>query len=366
MKTLVKQQWRKVPRTVGLYEYIPSSTYFAHLRRGNRLYRESLRTKDLALAKRKLRDFVMRIDRTDPRWGKVSFYSWLERTYFPTLKGSQNTLSDKWRIVERIKRTCLAARAQPMAELKPSDVERWLSEQFGELSRSSYNGALSLVRDALSKAVTDRVLVDNPAAHLRYLKRPKPIRLTPTWEEFKAIVANVREQVSNSDAQETGDFLEAQGQLGLGMAELAGMKREHVDLPSGRIIVYRHKTDTGFVIPIYPQARALIERLCQGKKPHDYLFAIYSARKALTNACKRLGLSTYTQRSLRRTFITRAIELGVDVKVIAQFQGHRDGGKLILDTYSHVRPEHANRMALMLTEETPPNVVQLPESTASV
>jgi len=29
-------------------------------------------------------------------------------------------------------------------------------------------------------------------------------------------------------------------------------------------------------------------------------------------------------------FITRAIERGVDVKVIADWQGHKDGGKLIL------------------------------------
>ena len=36
-------------------------------------------------------------------------------------------------------------------------------------------------------------------------------------------------------------------------------------------------------------------------------------------------------------FIRTAIERGVDVKVIAQWQGHQDGGKLILDTYSHVR-----------------------------
>jgi hypothetical protein len=37
-------------------------------------------------------------------------------------------------------------------------------------------------------------------------------------------------------------------------------------------------------------------------------------------------------------FITRAIEKGIDVKVISDWQGHSDGGKLILQTYSHVRP----------------------------
>jgi hypothetical protein len=58
-------------------------------------------------------------------------------------------------------------------------------------------------------------------------------------------------------------------------------------------------------------------------------------------------------------FITRAIERGVDVKVIAQWQGHQDGGKLILSTYSHVRPEHSNRMAQLMTTEQPDNVISI-------
>ena len=58
-------------------------------------------------------------------------------------------------------------------------------------------------------------------------------------------------------------------------------------------------------------------------------------------------------------FITRAIERGVDVKVIAEWQGHKDGGRLILQTYSHVNPVHSNRMAQLLTLDQPENVVEL-------
>ena len=58
-------------------------------------------------------------------------------------------------------------------------------------------------------------------------------------------------------------------------------------------------------------------------------------------------------------FITRAIERGVDVKVIAEWQGHKDGGKLILQTYSHVNPVHSNRMAQLLTLDQPDNVIEL-------
>jgi hypothetical protein len=63
-------------------------------------------------------------------------------------------------------------------------------------------------------------------------------------------------------------------------------------------------------------------------------------------------------------FITRAIELGVDIKVIAQWQGHKDGGALLLKTYSHVRPVHSQRMAALMTTDRPDNVVTLKKGAA--
>jgi integrase len=149
------------------------------------------------------------------------------------------------------------------------------------------------------------------------------------------------------------------GLAGLGQAEAAAIKRSDVDLDAGQIIVYRHKTDSGFAIPIYPQLRPLIEKLCAGKKHGERLFSVNAAHRALTAACVRLGFPHFTHRSLRRMFITRAIERGVDVKVIAQWQGHRDGGQLILGVYSHVRPVHSQRMAQLMSTDEPANVVPI-------
>jgi hypothetical protein len=58
-------------------------------------------------------------------------------------------------------------------------------------------------------------------------------------------------------------------------------------------------------------------------------------------------------------FITRALELGVDPKTISEWQGHRDGGVLIMRVYSHVRPVHSQRMASLMTTEQPGNVVPM-------
>jgi integrase len=364
-------EWEKIKSERGLYRFRASGVFFANFRRGGRHYRESLHVTDLALAKRKLATLKSRIDRTDPRFGKISLVEWL-KLYFDTLKGAETTLADKGRIIERVKTTWVQARTQPMRDLKRSQIVTWLNEQFGGWSASYYNTALSLLRDAFKAAVQDRVLMDNPIADLQYRRRQRPIRLTPTFAQFGQIIADVRAQKFNREAQESADFLAFMGLAGLGQAEASNITRGHVDLDANRIAIFRRKTTVAFFVPIYPQLRALLEKLCAGKKPHERLFSIKEARKALAQSCKRLGFvresadgeltPAFTQRSLRRCFVTRALESGIDVQTIARWQGHRDGGKLILDTYGDVTATHSQRMPALLTEETPANVIPLARS----
>jgi len=209
--------------------------------------------------------------------------------------------------------------------------------------------------------VRDRIIAENPAGHLTYLKREQPIRQTPTWEEFCAIVEDIRNQPLNADAQASADFVEFIGLAGLGRAETAALTWRDIDFDRGQMITFRCKTRTGFAIPIYPQVWPLLKKLRAQRNGqlNDRLFKIKDAKKAIAGACRRLKLPQYTHRSFRRAFITRAIERGVDVKVISEWQGHRDGGKLILSTYSHVNPVHSQRMARLMTDAEPKNVIRL-------
>jgi integrase len=65
-------------------------------------------------------------------------------------------------------------------------------------------------------------------------------------------------------------------------------------------------------------------------------------------------------RALRRYFITQALRRGVDVPTVAQWQGHRDGGKLILATYAdEVRLDHSLRMSKLMNTEKASNVIPM-------
>jgi integrase len=355
---MISNTWTKIKREHGLYRYNPSGQFFARVRFQGKLYRKKLDTGDLALAKRKLRTFKDDLERTDATKGNTSFAKVLD-DYAATLTGAKTTLENKRAIVARLKQTWFGIDSLPLRSVKLSQVSAWLSKHYGDMSASSYNQALTVIRDALAMAVADKIIIESPAVGLKYRKPAKPIRLTPSFEQFKQIVDDVRAQRFNADAEQSADFVEFLGLAGLGQAEAASIKRSDVDLDAGRIIVYRHKTDIGFVIPIYPQLRPLIEKLCKGKTHNARLFSISQARKALFASCKRLGFPSFTHRALRRMFITRCLERGIDVQTVSRWQGHRDGGKLILQTYGDVRGIHSQRMAQLLSDQEPENVVSI-------
>jgi integrase len=341
-----KGLWTK--SAAGLYRYSPSGTYHARVRHGGKLHRKSLGTIDYTYAKRLLAEFKRNLGRTDPQQGNTSFGAVLDR-YAETLGGlKESTRENKLSIIAKLKRTWHGIDRMPLRLVKTSDLKAWLSKHR-TASASTYNQAVTVIRDALQLAQEDRVIADSPAANIKYHKPGAPLRSTPGVEEFQAIVADIRSQKFNGHgARTSADFIEFMGLSGLGQAEARSLKRNDVDLTKGTITTFRHKTATGFQIPVFPQLLGLVERLCEGKKHDEHLLPLHNAKRALEGACNRLGLPRYTQRSLRRMFITKAIENGVDVKVIAQWQGHKDGGALILKTYSHVRPVHSQRMAELM------------------
>ena len=338
-------------RRVGecLYRMSHNGIYYFQGQINGNKYTQSLRTTDHATAKRELIRRRTELGQLNYSAGKMTLAELCER-YRKTFQHQKpETVKQKNRVLNRIVADWPTGKFTPIGKIRPSDCNLWLAQYaFGTPSR---NGHIWMLRDVFRMAVLDHAITESPAAHLEAQKRNDPLRITPSFEQFEKIIASVREQKFNGHgASDSADFLEAQGLLGLGQAELSSMTRSDVDLERRQISVLRRKTSARFVIPIYPQALALIEKVCQGKRHNEKLFAIGNAKKALAAACDRLAFPRFSQRSFRRMFCTRAIEKGIDVKVIAEWQGHspRDGGALILRTYSHVQRPHAHRMAQLM------------------
>jgi integrase len=333
-----------------LYRYTATGTYYARFESGGREIRRSLDTVDRALAKRRLADLQRSTARTVHGGGKLTLAELCDRYLATTRNQAPATVVRKKAIAKRIKADWPGGAYVPISKVVNSQISAWLaSYSFGI---ASFNLHLLFIRAAFDLAVADRLIADSPAAGLTMAAPQKPVRQTPSFEDFQAIVASIRAQVFSAEAKDSGDFVEFIGLAGLGQAEVGALRWSDIDWQKERITTFRQKTSQGFVIPLYPQLRPLLARMRhdRGGSPlaTDKVFRVKDAKKALTAACKRLKLPAYSHRSFRRMFITRALERGIDVKTVSLWQGHRDGGRLILETYSHVNAIHSDRMAKLM------------------
>jgi integrase len=336
-----------------LYRNPSSGTYFARVKLRGKEIKRTLETKNLPVARRKLKDFKAKLERTDPAAGRITLKELADRFEKTIQHFAADTIANKVRILNRVRETWPGGAERLIGKIKPSEAAEFLSRYHGI---AGGNQALETLRAMFAMAEADGMIARSPVFGMKQRRREKPIRLTPSLEEFRAIVASIRAQRYADTAEESADFIEFLGLAGLGQAEASALTWADVSLERGQLLTFRQKTRTGFAVPIFPQLRPLLERrLAQAGNPAPdaKVFSVLDAKKALAGACRRLGLPNYSSRAFRRMFITTAIERGVDVKVIAQWQGHQDGGKLILDTYSHVRSAHSERMAALMTADQP-------------
>jgi integrase len=328
-----------------LYRYSSNGVYYARLKiRGKQIWK-SLRTCDRAHAGRELARFKQDQRSLDRSKGKVTLAELCD-AYLRTAKHQrEKTIARKTLIVRRIKSDWPTGALTQVSQVKPSEIKEWLARyEFGAASRNLH---IACIQEILQGAVDDRIITQSPAAAIKRSKLDKPIRKTPSFEEFRAIVASIRKQQFSDTAEESADFVEFLGLAGLGNAEAAALTWDDIDWERGTITTFRHKTKAGFLIPIYPQLRPLLERR-RANARGSRVFTVADAKKAIAAACKRLKLPAYSHRAFRRFFVTNALERGVDVQTISRWQGHRDGGKLILSTYGHVRAPHSDRMAALM------------------
>jgi hypothetical protein len=103
--------------------------------------------------------------------------------------------------------------------------------------------------DATDRELAGRKVKEGIAKHKK--TDPKPIRQTPTWDQFLAIVDDIRTQKFNADAKDSADLAEFMGRAGVGTAECANLLGEPIDFAGGRITLCRKKIDIGYTIPVF-------------------------------------------------------------------------------------------------------------------
>jgi integrase len=230
--------------------------------------------------------------------------------------------------------------------------ESWAVTRGRECASATFKKELEAMRGAFRFATAHGLIIRDPSKSLKFPKiRTKPPAV-PTRSQFEAIVSCIR-----SDGQGKGDeganLVELLAYSGMRLGEARSLRWRDVNFSAGVFTVTGGergpKNDEQRTTPIFPDLLAFLMRLKKaiGKaSPEAFVIQTASARKCMETACRKLGLPHFrAHHSWRHFAATCAIESGVDIPTVAHWLGHKDGGALLMRTYSHLRMPHSIEQA---------------------
>jgi len=342
--------------------------YYALVKVNGKQIRRSLKTNDLAIAKRRLVEFRGKAERLEGQENRNIRFEELADEWLASIKSALKPKSYDRRRVALVGLTPFF-RGMPMKAIGFAEIDAWKRKRGAAVSARSHNIELESLKIILRYACDRGILLDNAAEKFKRRKQPKSMIELPSHAEFRTLVKTLREAplAVASGATAMVEFL---AYSGMRVGEAREVRFRDVNLDLGSVLITGGELGTKNhqerVIPLFPNLRNLLVRVMNARDVTDAdarIFNISSPRGAMKLACKRAGLKQFSVHSLRHFFASNAIESGINFKVISEWLGHSDGGILVAKTYGHLRAEYSSAMAEKMSFEA---LVDAPETLAAI
>lgn len=351
-------RWAKTP-VANMVRYKPSGIYFARVRVRGKLFRQSLKTDVMSVAKLRLNDYIKERQ--------------LEMGSEIAVRGGKMSVGDAVRILKQrldgqqhikegakvYRRKCIEAllRTWPaLAEMSANRVSKdacleWAKNFAASYSASVYNNTVGTLRMIMDIVVEKGARANNPARFIskrRIAQRELNLPSISQFAQFVAAIANGGGWCSR-DCADHVSFL-AFG--GFRKTEAANVTFADCDFTSNQIRVRITKNGKPRSVPMIPEMKSLLQHI-RAARPEaqltDRVMRVQECQKSMDRAAKAVGIPRLTHHDLRHLFATRCIESGVDIPTVSRWLGHQDGGALAMRVYGHLRDQHSAEMAQKVT-----------------
>jgi integrase len=210
---------------------------------------------------------------------------------------------------------------QQLRDINPADIEGYKTARRKEVSGSTVNRELALLKHMLNLAIDwDLYLGTNPVRKVKFFQEMNLGFRVLTGEEKRKLIANATPYI-----QDVAIFAL---NTGLRIGEILALTWEQVEMEKNLLNVFAHKTHKVRPVPLNAEARRVLEFWALGRK-NQFVFYNHETGKPFVDlkagfglACTKAGLQGVTWHKLRHTFASRLLDRGVDIVTVQQLLGH--------------------------------------------
>lgn len=255
---------------------------------------------------------------------------WLE--LYKVGKVKHSTLDQMQRYLREVK----SIGDKPLNKLTAIDVQAFLNGIDKPRKREKL---YMFLKDALTKAVKNKLLTDNPFDGIDKPKYDKKQSRALTHEEEKRFVE------ACSRTKQGNLYLLCLYQ-GLRLGEALALTYADVDFANKTLTIDKSIDSLGELttpktatskrtIPLFKKSLALFT---QGESGNVFKYDRKTYQHRMVVICRELGLANINIHSLRHTFATRCSEAGISAKVVQKWLGHSTL-EMTLNVYTHVNAD---------------------------
>jgi integrase len=307
--------------------------YYAFCIRGVR-YRKAVpeaRTKFQALqAETKAREDVYN-HRYIAEESNITLKEFVEKVFLPWAKDAKRSWQND---VSRSKPILSFFRNKTMREITRANIEQYRKERSGSQTErgnsrapASVDRELQLLSRIFSLAIEYGKVRENPCKGVKLLAKHNLVTryLSPEEEEkLMPLLTGRRAHLY--------DILKITLYTGMRRTEILTLNRSQIDFLRDSIELTKTKSGRPRSVPIHPDLKSVLERLCQQAKVSGYLFEnpktekpIADIKTAWRNALEDAGIPHIPFHCAgRHTFGTRAIDNGAPISAVKEVMGHVD------------------------------------------
>ena len=238
-------------------------------------------------------------------------------------------------------------------QMTATAVENWSKKLMNQFDAQRYNNIIGQMRKLLQMGKDQGVLFGDLMKGVRRAKIiPKEISLPDkeTFERWLGVIDKARSRWGHRSGQ-TVRFLAYSGLRRL--TEAALVKWGDIDFDGKFIHVKgdpttRTKNWSTRRVPFNPKLEELLKAMRE-ERPDEPLSSrvleVIDPTKQMHFASDHLGIPRIKPKDLRDWFGTICVESGVNIPTVAKWMGHKDGGVLLMRTYTHIRDEYSQELA---------------------
>ena len=322
----------------NLYRRQPGGQYYAVCSVSNRTRSKSLRTQNRRKAESKLASALAELRATITDAGTFVEISEHWRT---TVLAAKNLKPSARLYREQTLSNLLhdfpALKTKPITAVTLAECQQWKAQRVAACSAQRYDNELGTLRMVFDYAISHELCTVNPARRITRERIDHHEAQVPTRDQVTKLVGRLRQNTRTVDA---ANMVELICYTGMRQHEAAQLRWDECDLDRGVIKITGGERGTKNRRPRFiPINAACRELLGQIPRFRNRVLDTGDCRMSVGRACEALGLPHFGHHSFRHFFATDAIESGVNVRTLAQWLGHLDGGQLLLKTYAHVWPQ---------------------------